>query len=113
MCGFGTSIREGLKLTVEGCTDARCKKNILCCSNPGCNIIAHVHSSGENKRFIFNVPCFIGKTCYEIAHNDTFRGMFAETNNLIFSRKRQLAGDIDYTSLLKSNTYQLFMETTV
>ncbi len=26
VCGFETSIRDGLKLTIEGCTDARCKK---------------------------------------------------------------------------------------
>ncbi len=82
VCRFKTSIRDGLKLTDEGCTDARCKKNMVCSSNPGCNIMVHVHSSGENKRLIFNVPCFIEKTCFEIAHDDTFRGMIADTNNL-------------------------------
>ncbi len=82
VCGFETSIRDGLKLIVEGCTNARCKKNMVCCSNPGCNIMAYVHSGGENKRFIFHVPGFIRKTCFEIAHDDMFRGMFAETNNL-------------------------------
>ncbi len=105
VCGFETSIREGLKLTVEGCTDARCKKNMVCCSNHGCNIIAHVHSSGENKRFIFNIPCFIGKTCFEIAHDDTFRGMYSEINNLALQ-------DIDYMNLFEINMLQLLMETT-
>ncbi len=38
-------------------------------------------------RFILNVPCFIGKTCFEIAHDDTLRGMFADTNNLALQHK--------------------------
>ncbi len=29
VCGLKTSIRDGFKLTVEGCTDARCKKNMV------------------------------------------------------------------------------------
>ena len=61
---------------------------MVCCSNPGCNIIAHAHCSGENKRLIFNAHCFIGKTYFEIAHDDTFRGMFAETNNLVSQQKK-------------------------
>ncbi len=50
--------------------------------------MVHVHSSGENKRLIFNVPCFIEKTCFEIAHDDTFRGMIADTNNLASQQKK-------------------------
>ncbi len=88
MCGFETSIRDGLKLTVEGCTDARCKKNMVQCSNPECDIIAHAHINAENKRLIFNEPSFIGKTCFEIAHDDAFRGMFAETNNVESRQKK-------------------------
>ncbi len=52
MCGFEASIRDGLKLIVEGCTNARYKKTMVCCSNPVCDIIAHAHSGGKNKRFI-------------------------------------------------------------
>ncbi len=88
VCGFETSIRDGLKLKFEGCTDARCKKSMVCCSNPGCNIKAHAHINGESKNFFFNVPSFIGKTCVEIAHEDAFRGMFLETNNLGLRQKK-------------------------
>ncbi len=46
--------------------------------NPGFKIIAHAHSSGENKQFIFNLHCFKGKACFEIAYDDTFRGTFVD-----------------------------------
>ncbi len=88
VCGFETSMRNGLKVTVEGCTDARCKKNMVQCSNPTCDIIAHSHMDGENKRFIFDIPCFVGKTCFDIAHDNRFRGMFVENNNAESRQKR-------------------------
>ncbi len=54
VCGFETSIREGLKLIVEGSTDDRCKKNMVCCSSPGCDIIAHAHI-GQEKRYLISM----------------------------------------------------------
>ena len=88
VCGFETSIRKGLKVTVKGCTDARCKKNMVQCSDPTCDIIAHSHMDGENKRFIFDIPCFVVKTCFDIAHDDRFRGMFVENNSAESRQKR-------------------------
>ena len=79
------------------------QKNMVCCSQPGCDVVAHAHRSGENKRFIFKVPSFSGKTCFEIAHDSTFRGMFTETNNFGSRQKKQLTGDIEYMKLFKNN----------
>ncbi len=61
---------------------------MVCCSNPGCKIIAHSHTSLEDKRFLFGILGFEGKTCFEIAHYDKFAGVFVETTNLESRKKR-------------------------
>lgn len=34
VCGLETNIRGGFGLQVEGCTEPRCKPNMVCCNNP-------------------------------------------------------------------------------
>ncbi len=61
---------------------------MVCCSNPGCDSVAYLHTSTENKRFIFSVPGFVCKNCFDISHDEKFIGMLSENNNLGSRQKR-------------------------
>ncbi len=91
VCGFETSIKERLKLKVEGCTDARGKKKV-CCSNPGCEMLNICILALKNKQFIFSVPAVVGKICFNTAHYDIFKWIIADSTILGQDEKRQLAG---------------------
>lgn len=68
--------------------DAGFKRKIVSCRNQGSEIIVHLHTGGKNKQYVFNIPGFVGKSSFEIAHDYNFSKMYMETNK-IGSRQKQ------------------------
>ncbi len=92
-----------MNVMVKGCTDARCKKNMVQCSNPTCDIIAHSCIDGENKRFIFDIPCFVGKSCFDIAQI-VLEECLWKASLLNQDKEERLDGVTDCTNKFEWNT---------
>ena len=55
--------------------NSRCQDHMVQCSNNDCQLCAHSMPTG-NDRKIFQMECFQGKSCYEIAHSEECKGLW-------------------------------------
>ncbi len=72
--------------------------NMACCSNSGCDIVAYLHTSIENKRDLFSVYLFLlGKIVLTLLTMTNLKEFLQRKD-----RKRQLAGVIEFIIIFES-----------
>lgn len=62
--------------------NARCQKFLAGCSHKECQVIAHVIPMDHDRK-IFKMTAFRGLSCYEIAHSEQCRGLWATSSKFL------------------------------